>query len=185
MPSNAPKSPAPKSGIIGAAVALGMLLAAAFEGLVTHPNPDPGKPQIQQVCYGDTEVQMRTYTPAECKALLEARMRRDYAPAVLKCAPGIADRKEVFAASIDFAYNEGNAAFCRSSMARLFNAKQFRAGCERFLAYDGVIAAKPVRGAVSVKRLKNDAKGHPRYFSVLRGLQRRRVAERQLCLKGA
>lgn len=164
MPSSAPKTP-PKGGLLATACAIAIaFLTAHFEGLVTHPNPDPANPNLQQVCYGDTAVPMRTYTPEECQVLLEARQQRDYAPAVLKCVPGFADerRKYAFAASIDAAYNAGIAAFCKSRMARAFNAGQWKAGCEGFRGWYETANHKP-----------------------LRGLVRRRAAERALCLKSA
>jgi lysozyme len=105
---------------------------------------------------------MRTYTPQECQVLLEARQQHDYAPAVLKCAPGLVDRKHAFAASIDAAYNAGVAAFCRSPMARRFNAGDWAGGCDAFSNW------------------YTTAKGKR-----LRGLVRRRAAERALCLKDA
>lgn len=153
-----------KTGAIGGACILACALTATFEGLVTHPNPDPGNPHLQQVCYGDTEVEMRVYTPEECQVLLEARQQRDYAPVVLRCVPGFADsrRRYAFAASIDAAYNAGTAAFCKSRMARAFNAGQWVAGCNGFRGWYTTANGKPFRGLV-----------------------RRREAERSLCLKGA
>jgi lysozyme len=183
MPANNARPPSKAGGaasiLIAAAVLISTAMSSAFEGLITHPNPDPGNPKLMQVCYGDTEVQMRAYTRAECAALLRARQERDYAPQIMRCVPGFADarRRNAFAASIDFSYNEGVATFCRSSIARAFNGHQWATGCERFLVYDGVISGKPIRGAMGVRRMKDG-----RYYNVFRGLHRRRVAERQLCL---
>jgi lysozyme len=112
------------------------------------------------VCFGETEREMRIYTPQECQVLLEARQQHDYAPAVLKCVPGLVDRKHAFAASIDAAYNAGVAAFCRSRMARSFNQGKWAEGCNGFVGW------------------YETAKGKK-----LRGLVRRRAAERALCLK--
>jgi lysozyme len=165
---------------IAAACALACGLTAGFEGLRTHPYVDPGNHRTLTVCFGDTEVEMRSYTPEECQMLLETRQQRDYAPGVLKCVPGLADKREAFAASIDFAYNLGVNTFCRSASAREFNAGHWKAGCDQFLAYNGIVTKTPFRGAVSVRRLKDG-----RYFDVLRGLERRREAERSLCLRSA
>lgn len=163
-----PKKAAPRAGTaaaIVAAVALATPVAMHFEGLRTKPYRDPVG--IATVCYGETERAMRTYTPDECAVMLQARQARDYAPAVLKCVPRLADppRSAAFAASIDFAYNAGTSAFCRSSMARAFNAGRFADGCRAFGLYD-----------------KARVNGR---LVVLRGLARRRTAETQLCLKGA
>jgi lysozyme len=148
--------------IAGACTLAAGALTIPFEGLVTHPNPDPANPRLLQVCYGDTEVEMRVYTPQECQVLLIARQQRHYAPAVLKCVPGLADKRNAFAASIDASYNAGIAAFCRSRMARAFNQGKWREGCNGFVGW-----YETARG----KRL--------------RGLVRRRAAERALCLKDA
>lgn len=158
LPPNNPKTP-PKAPAIIAAVALVAALTASSEGLRTKPYRDPVG--IPTVCYGDTEVQMRTYSANECANLLIARLQRDYAPAVLACVPALSDHRYAFAASIDAAYNAGKAAFCRSRMARSFNAGQWRQGCEGFRGWYVTAGGK-----------------------VYSGLVRRREAERSLCLSG-
>lgn len=161
MPDSKPKPS--KGGIVAvifAAVAIAAPLTAHFEGLRTKPYADPGN-GTATVCYGETEREMRTYTPDECAALLRARQAKDYAPKVLACVPGLADRREAFAASISLSYNIGVSAFCRSTIARRFNAGRWREGCDHFRDW---------------KRAGG---------KVLRGLVRRREAERSLCLKSA
>jgi len=146
------------------AVLIATPLSAGFEGLKTKPYFDPA--HIRSVCYGETEREMRTYTRDECMALLKDRQASDYAPKVLQCVPGFADerRRYAFAASIDASYNAGVAAFCKSRMARAFNQGQWKAGCDGFL------------GWYATARIN----GKP---TPLKGLQRRREAERALCLK--
>lgn len=163
-----PKKAAPKAGVaaaIVAAVAIAAPVAMHFEGLRTKPYRDPVG--IPTVCYGETQRAMRTYTPDECAVMLQARQARDYAPQVLQCVPGLADRSRInaFAASTDFAYNAGVRTFCRSSMAKAFNAGRWADGCRAFGLYD-----------------KARLNGR---LVVLRGLARRRTAETALCLKGA
>lgn len=164
MPETPRKIPRKAPLIIAAAVAVAVPVTSSFEGLRTHPYRDPGDPRIWTVCYGETERAMRTYTAQECRALLNQRETTDYAPGVLKCVPGFADERHryPFAASIDAAYNGGIGAFCRSRMARSFRASQWRHGCDGFPGW------------------RATANGR-----VLPGLERRRVAERSLCLKGA
>jgi lysozyme len=146
---------------LAAAVTIAVPLTATFEGLRTHPYRDPGDGRWT-VCYGETERELRGYTRDECAILLKSREAKDYAPAVLKCVPGIDSRINVFAASIDAAYNAGVKAFCRSPMAAAFRRGDFAAGCA---AFDGwYVTAKGKR---------------------LRGLVRRRAAERALCEKAA
>jgi lysozyme len=161
------KKVAPRAGAaaaIAAGVALAAPLAMHFEGLRTKPYRDPVG--IPTVCYGETERAMREYSAEECAVMLSARQARDYAPQVLQCVPGLADprRSAIFAAAIDFSYNAGSSAFCRSSMARAFNAGRFADGCRAFGLYD-----KARLGGRLI---------------VLKGLARRRAAETQLCLKG-
>jgi lysozyme len=161
MPSGEQPRTPPKAPALIAACALCAALTAGFEGLRTKPYRDPAG--IPTVCYGETEREMRSYSADECMALLKDRQASDYAPAVLKCVPAFADqrRRYAFAASIDAAYNAGIAAFCRSRMARAFNAGRWRQGCEGFRGW--YVTAKGKR---------------------LRGLERRRESERALCLKG-
>ena len=152
-----PKTPA----LIALAVLLSAPLSAKFEGLRTKPYPDPGNPKLMSVCYGETEREMRSYTADECLVLLRSRQTNDYAPAVAKCVPGLALKTYPFAASVDFAYNAGIKAFCRSPMAKRFKAGDWASGCNAFRGYYTTANHKP-----------------------LRGLVRRREAEAGLCLKG-
>jgi GH24 family phage-related lysozyme (muramidase) len=150
---------------IGAAVVIAAPLTASFEGLRTKPYYDPA--HILTVCYGETEREMRSYTEAECEGLLQNREAANYAPAIAKCVPGFADEKRryAFAASIDASYNAGIRGFCNSRMARAFNAGDWKRGCDLFLGWRATAVVKGQR-------------------VTLRGLERRRVAERNLCLKG-
>ena len=161
MATGEPRTPPKTPAIIAAAVLISAPLTASFEGLRTKPYPDPGDGR-PTVCYGETERPIREYTPAECLALLKSRQLQDYAPKVLACVPAFKDEKRIyaFAASTDFAYNAGTKAFCNSRMARSFNLKNWKQGCEGFRNYY-------VRGG----------------GKVLRGLVRRRDAEARLCLK--
>lgn len=162
MPSSAPRTPPKVPAIVAAAVLLSAPITSAFEGLRTKPYPDPGNPKLMSVCYGETQRPMRQYTADECKALLRQRQMNDYAPQVLKCVPGFSDRRRLyaFAASVDASYNAGLSAFCKSPMARSFNAGQWKAGCQAFRGW--FVKAN---------------------HKILKGLVRRREAEAQLCLK--
>jgi lysozyme len=70
------------------------------------------------------------------------------------------NRPNQLAASVSLAYNIGTTAFCRSTVARRFNAGQWKAGCDAFLMWDRAGGRK------------------------VRGLTRRREAERAICLRG-
>lgn len=163
-PQQPPADKQKAAAAIAGAVTISVALTAGYEGLRTKPYYDPA--HIQTVCYGETERAMRSYSPVECLALLKDREASDYAPAIAKCVPAFADERHryAFAASIDASYNAGIAAFCRSRMARSFNAGAWKAGCEGFSGWYATarINGRPVQ---------------------LKGLQRRRLAERKLCLK--
>jgi lysozyme len=156
MARTPPKMPA----IIALAVLISAPFTAMYEGLRTKPYPDPGNPKVLTVCFGETEMPMREYTADECAVLLKARQAKDYAPAVLKCVPGLASRKYAFAASIDASYNAGVAAFCKSPMAVRFKAGDWAGGCKAFSGWY-------IRGG----------------GKVLKGLVRRREAEARLCAR--
>ncbi|MFK3888468.1 lysozyme [Sphingomonas sp. NPDC079357] len=98
-------------------------------------------------------------TPDGCKAREEAALVR-HADPVLACTPVLRDRPAQLAAAVSLAYNIGTNGYCASTIARRFNAHQWRAACDAFLLW-------------------NRAGGR-----VVPGLDRRRHAERALCLKG-
>lgn len=153
---------------IVAALAISVPMAQHFEGLITHPNRDPVG--ILEVCYGETNVPMRVYTPQQCTAMLYQNEARRYAPDVLACSPELADprRRYQLAAAIDIAYNAGAATYCRSSIRRAFDAGLWAQGCDDFARY-------------------TKAHSHGQLI-VLKGLLNRRaidpMSERSTCLKG-
>lgn len=164
MPNPEPRAPLSTrqktvAGGFAAAVAIAAPFVAKWEGLRTDPYRDIAG--ISTVCYGETRMAMRRYSRAECEAMLTRALANDFASAVQRCVPAIAERPEVFAASIAFSYNIGTAGFCRSTTARRFNAGDWRGGCEAMLRW-------------------NMAGGR-----VIQGLVRRRADESALCLKGA
>lgn len=158
MPSPQTKRAATVGGALVAALAIAVPFVQGWEGLVLTPHRDiVGTPDG---CFGDTKVERRDYTPDECSVLLVSRLASDYAPAVIKCVPGLADRPNKLAASLSLSYNIGTGAFCRSTAAKRFNAGDWAGGCDAFLLWN-------MAGGRTVP-----------------GLARRRQAERDLCLKG-
>lgn len=161
-PMETPRRSVPKKtlvGLIGAtAAALATASVTTWEGKRNDPYRDIVG--IPTVCYGDTaNVTMgKRVSNAECDARLESQMMAHAEP-VLRCTPGLLGRPAPLAAAVSFAYNIGPSAYCRSSTARAFNAGNYRAGCDAMLRW-------------------NMAGG-----KVVRGLQRRREAERAICLK--
>jgi GH24 family phage-related lysozyme (muramidase) len=63
-----------------------------------------------------------------------------------------------------------------------FNAGTYAQACDAFLAFNGSITTKPVRGAKSSRRIVA-GKNASKYFNVLRGLDNRRNKERARCLE--
>lgn len=115
---------------------------------------------IPTICDGETEgVTMGMVETVEgCKARNEAALIRHAEP-VLACTPTLRGHPNQLAAAISLAYNIGTGAWCRSTVDRRFDAGQWRAACDAFLMW-------------------NKAGG-----KVVNGLDRRRRAERDLCLK--
>ena len=115
---------------------------------------------IPTICDGETEgVQMGMVETTEgCKARNEAALIRHAEP-VLACTPSLRSHPNQLSAAISLAYNIGTGGYCKSTVDRRFDAGQWRAASDAFLMW-------------------NKAGG-----KVVTGLDRRRRAERDLCLK--
>lgn len=144
----------------GAFIALALAIATPtverWEGTRMAPYRDIVG--IWTVCSGETRMTMRRYTPAECQYMLRQTLESDFAPAVLAAVPALAQRPYQYAAAISPSYNIGAAAFARSTVARRFNAGDWRGGCDAFLLWVYAGGRRVV------------------------GLVNRREAERNLCL---
>ncbi|MER9912780.1 lysozyme [Mesorhizobium sp. M0050] len=147
-----------KNGTAAAGVAVALI--GGFEGLRQNAYPDPatgGKPWT--VCYGETmNVHKGDYhSISECKAMLVESLQK-YANGIENCVivPLPDDR---FVALTSFAYNVGVGAACKSSVVKLINARQTRAGCDALMKW-------------------NKAAG-----ITFPGLTKRRARERELCLR--
>jgi lysozyme len=145
----------------GAVAAVLVSVVGGFEGLRTVAYPDPatkGKPWT--VCYGETNGVKPgdRHTVAECKSMLLKSLEK-YAAGIEACVTApLPDSR--FVALTSFAYNVGVGAACKSSVVRLINSGQTRAGCDALLKW-------------------NRAAG-----VVFPGLTRRRQKEREFCLEG-
>lgn len=128
-----------------------------------------GKPQLAAyrdivgvwtICGGETlGVKPGMVETVEgCKARDEAALIRHAEP-VLACTPVLKGHPNQLSAAISLAYNIGTKGYCGSTVARRFNARDWRGACDAFLMW-------------------NRAGGQ-----VVRGLDRRRHAERELCMK--
>jgi len=150
-------------GFIGAG-ALSVLtpLVMHWEGKRNVPYHDIAG--IPAVCYGHTGDDVKPgqqYSDAQCVMLLYQDLMR-HAQA-LDCLSEdararLTDTQK--AAFISFAYNVGTGNFCRSTLVKKANAGYMRLACAELSRWDKV-GKKPVKG-----------------------LARRRAAERQLCEQG-
>ncbi len=147
--------------VIGAGVAGALALAVPFIAKWEGRSLDPYRDivGIATVCDGETRVPMRRYTHEECDAMTR-KAAGEFAEQVLRCTPGLRNRPYQLAAATSLAYNIGWPAYCGSTVARRFNAGDYRGACEAFgrWVYAG---GREVRGLVN-----------------------RRAAERRLCLTG-
>lgn len=158
QPMQQPKGNSRLVKTVGAGAAATLLLfVSAWEGKSNDPYKDIVG--VWTVCYGETRVQMRRYSDAECKAM-KADALVDFAEPVLKRNPELRGRDNQLAAAVSLAYNIGSAGYNRSTVARRFSQGRWREACDAFLLW-------------------NRAGG-----KVVRGLDNRRRAERALCLKG-
>lgn len=158
MASQPPKGNSRLTKTVGAGAAATLLLfVSAWEGKSNDPYRDIVG--VWTVCYGETRVQMRRYSDAECKDM-KANALVDFAEPVLKRNPELRGRDNQLAAAVSLSYNIGSAGYNRSTVARRFSEGRWREACDAFLMW-------------------NRAGGR-----VVRGLDNRRREERALCLKG-
>ena len=113
-------------GGIAAALLLAVPLVTKWEGKRNDPYRDIVG--VKTVCYGETRVDMRRYSDAECTAMLHEAVKGFVEP-VARCTPIIADRPYQLAAATSLAYNIGVGAYCRSTADRRFDAGDFKGGC--------------------------------------------------------
>ena len=142
--------------LVGSAALLAFI--ATWEGVKHKPYLDVGG--IPTVCAGHTgdDVEDKTYSPEECAAMLK-RDVSEHSNGVLECIK-VPIPQPSFDAFVSFAYNVGTRAFCGSTLNRKLNAGDLEGACNELPKW-------------------NKAGG-----TVMRGLTRRRLAERDLCLRG-
>jgi len=151
------------AGLIGAgAMTILTSLVMQWEGKRNTPYQDIAG--IPTVCYGHTGDDVKPgqqYTDAQCVMLLYEDLIQH--AAALDCLSEDARRNLTDAqkaALISFAYNVGPGNFCRSTLVKKANAGYMHLACAQLSRWDKV-GAKPVKG-----------------------LARRRAAERALCEEG-
>ncbi|WP_062180557.1 lysozyme [Sphingopyxis sp. C-1] len=174
-----------KTKVIGGGLAAALLLATPFiakwEGKSNSPYVD--MVGVKTVCYGETRVVMRTYTDAECEAMLRKAVEA-FAKPVADMTPTIADRPNQLAGASSFAYNVGLGGYSTSSARRLFLAGDFKAGCRAFGAWNkGTFSQSQAQRQIA----KGEActrKKNGQYLCTIKGLTNRRADETAMCMKG-
>lgn len=150
------------AGVVGAAAAA-LLFVTIPEDEGTEYRAYRDIVGVWTICSGDTnDVRPgQVASKAECQERLERQLIRHAEP-VMACTPGLRGpgRDYQRAAAVSLAYNVGVGAYCKSTVARRFNAGDYRGGCDALLMW-------------------NKAGGRP-----VRGLTLRRQRERQICLRG-
>ena len=157
------------------AVAIATPFIAGWEGRRNDHYTDLAG--YRTVCYGETRVEMRRYSDAECLAMLNKAVE-EFANQVLQCTPELAYHPYALAAVTSGAYNIGLQRYCTSTAAKLFKAGDIRGGCNAMSAYNGVTYEKP-RTGLKCRQLKSG-----KWFCEIPGLVNRRKAETELCLTG-
>jgi lysozyme len=158
-PQAPPASKKTIAGVMGSVA----LAAALMAGLTTlEGKRNVGYRDIVGIptnCRGNTRdvIVGKRYSDAECDRIDEGQAIA-HAEQVKACTPRVTGY-QLEAATL-LAYNIGGPTYCRSTIARRFNAGDLRGGCDAFRAY-------------------NRAGGR-----VVRGLVNRREFERSICLKG-
>lgn len=150
-----------KKQVAGGGIVAALLLAVPLIGKWEGKRNDPYLDivGVPTVCYGETRVEMRRYSDAECKAMLQGAVK-GFAEPVARCTPMIADRPYQLAAATSLAYNIGVGAYCRSTADRRFEAGDFKGGC-------------------AALKFWNKAGGR-----FVQGLANRRAEEYRLCMVG-
>lgn len=158
QPMQQPKGNSRLVKTVGAGAAATLLLfVSAWEGKSNDPYKDIVG--VWTVCYGETRVQMRRYSDAECRDML-ANGLADFAEPVLKRNPELRGHPYQLSAMVSFAYNAGGANYNRSSMSRLFSQGRWVSACNALSKWT-FAGGRRVRGLVN-----------------------RREAERKMCLTG-
>lgn len=145
------------AAIVGAGAAASLfILTPSFEGTVTKTYKDLGG--VLTYCAGATEDAQwgKTYTHEECKEQLDYDLAR-HAEGMMKCIKvELTEGQKV--AFVDLTFNIGVGNFCLSTVARKANLGDVKGSCEAILMWNKVQGKE------------------------IRGLTRRRMAERDICL---
>lgn len=120
------------AGVIGIAALIMSQFTPIWEGRSLVPYQDAIG--VWTVCEGETRVEMRTYTEAECDQM-SREMYEEFASHVVAATPGIERHPFMLAAFADTAINVGKGAYDRSSMRRQYQRGNYREACRALLRY--------------------------------------------------
>jgi len=125
------------AAILGAATtALAAIgFTSASEGVRLAPYKDTLAAHVNTVCYGETNVAMRVYTLAECRAMLGTSLA-DYAAEVERLTPQfskLSDGQKISA--VDFAYNVGITNYAKSTLRKRYSLLDFPGACDEYLRW--------------------------------------------------
>lgn len=141
--------------------------------------------QVPTACDGITKgVKIgRTYTAAECDAMLEAELIAHAEP-VMRCAPALYGRGNQAAAVVSLGYNIGTGAVCGSTLVRRINAGDWRGAADGFAAWNKVTVPKAQVPAYQRRGERCAPKRAGGWSCTVKGLTARRARERALFLQG-
>lgn len=116
-------------------LALAVPMIAQYEGKSNDPYKDIVG--VMTVCYGETRVEMRKYSDKECTDML-SEATGEFGKGVLKTNPSLIDYPYQWAAATSLAYNIGLGSYRNSTVARKFNAGDYKGACASFAAWNKV-----------------------------------------------
>lgn len=93
---------------------------------------------VPTACFGENRgIRMgMTFTPEQCNAMLLQGLS-DFEYDVYKCVPGLAGAPdERLVAHISLSYDIGAGAYCKSTVARRYNAGDIAGSCDAFDMWD-------------------------------------------------
>lgn len=121
-------------GLSLSAAVSGVFLTAPSEGKVNHSYADPVG--ILTACYGHTGKDVKpntTYSDAECLAWLISDLSKEEKDVeeIIHVPLNLYQK----AALDDFVHNLGRTNLATSKMARMFNARDYKGGCEQLVRW--------------------------------------------------
>lgn len=141
------------TAVVAASMAISVPFIGEKEGLRTDPYKDIAG--IPTVCYGETRVPMRRYTPEECKAMLSKAVE-EFATPVLKLTPSLLNKPYALAAATSLAYNIGLPSYKNSTARKRFNAGNFAGGCSAIKLWDKAKVNGKLQTVKGLVKRRND-----------------------------